>query len=49
MTICKFCGFDDVLDSLIGEGAPCGIDGCSILTCCYEAWVVHKRFCHKEA
>lgn len=48
MTVCKFCGFDSEADSLVAEGAPCGIDGCSMLICCHEQWLIHKNTHHKR-
>ena len=48
MTACKFCGFDSEADSLVAEGAPCGVDGCPILMCCYEKWKEHKKLYHKK-
>lgn len=25
------------------EGAPCGIQGCTVLICCMERWEEHKK------
>ena len=48
MAICEYCGFDSDVDSVRAEGAPCGIDGCPIFTCCMKKWEEHKELCHKE-
>lgn len=47
MTLCEFCGFDSEADSLVAEGAPCGIDGCPVFHCCYKAWLKHAKKFHK--
>ncbi len=43
---CKHCGFDPEWDSLQAEGAPCGVDGCHVFTCCMDAWREHIKKAH---
>ncbi len=43
---CKSCGFDPECDSLVAEGAPCGVDGCHMFTCCMKAWRNHIAKAH---
>lgn len=45
---CKYCGFNPRDGSLHIEGAPCGYKGCTIFTCCYDAWKEHMEEYHKE-
>ena len=47
---CKYCGYDTEIDGPItsADGAPCGINGCMYLTCCYESWKDHAEKAHYE-
>lgn len=48
MTVCEYCGFDSDADSMIAEGASCGVNGCLILSCCHEQWIKHAKKYHKH-
>ena len=48
MTKCKFCGFDSEADSIYAEGAPCGVDGCLVFTCCELSWQEHCKISHPK-
>lgn len=43
---CESCGFDPKWDSLSAEGAPCGVDRCTVFTCCQVAWREHIKKAH---
>lgn len=48
MDKCKHCGFDPMEGSLYAEGAPCGIDGCLVFTCCMKSWDEHVKKHHSS-
>ena len=48
MTKCSNCGFDSESHSIYAEGAPCGVDGCLVMTCCKESWKKHVKQTHPE-
>jgi hypothetical protein len=47
---CRHCGQDtnDPEFCMAAEGAPCGINNCGYMTCCYGAWEDHAREDHKD-
>lgn len=46
MSRCKYCGFDSRGDSIYAEGAPCGVNGCLVFTCCMDTWAEHCKKAH---
>ena len=48
MPVCKYCGFDSSEESIHAEGAPCGVDGCLVFSCCNGSWKDHCRIAHKK-
>jgi len=44
--VCSNCHFDPEWDSLVAEGAPCGVYGCMSFTCCNKTWIEHCKRCH---
>jgi hypothetical protein len=52
MKKCSNCGFDPDGDSLVAEGAPCGVtengSTCLSYTCCDKTWKEHCKRRHRK-